>query len=408
MGIILNKGQKRAVDIIVPWYRKGCEQIIEMSGGPGTGKTTIVKYITNVLGLDIQSEVLFVTYVGKASLQLRLSGVNAKTIHSTFYQLEKEYLYDEYNRPMRYANGRLMYKMNFVRKSYLPKRIKLIVIDEAGMVPDPILNDIKDYGLPILCIGDKDQLPPVFGSSSLFKNPDVVLTEIMRQAEGSPIIRIAQKIIKNEELDFGYWGQNCSIVDDTVLQKKKPYLSHDIIICARNSTRESINTHVRFDILNRKSKFPVVGDKLVCRKNNWQEELEDIPLTNGMFGYITNIDRASYKKDKINIDFTPDFLDDAFEDIPMDLTYLFATHEDRQSGAFFGNGNLFEYAYAATCQLAQGSQYDNVMVIDEDSTSHSDYHRRWLYTAVTRAKYGLTIVRKRPKFFIKPLYKKLL
>ena len=127
-----------------------------------------------------------------------------------------------------------------------------------------------------------------------------------------------------------------------------------------------------------------------------------------MFGYITNIDRASYKKDKINIDFTPDFLDDAFEDIPMDLTYLFATHEDRQSGAFFGNGNLFEYAYAATCQLAQGSQYDNVMVIDEDSTSHSDYHRRWLYTAVTRAKYGLTIVRKRPKFFIKPLYKKLL
>lgn len=399
MGFTLNRGQAEGVEIIGDWYRHGCEQLIEMSGPPGSGKTTVIRTVIESLGIDLD-DVIFAAYVGKATLQMRQSGLSAKTIHSTFYRMEKEYEYDEWNRPVRLSNGRLKCRYYFKRKPCIPNNIRLIVIDEAGMVPDDMLDEILDFGLPIVCVGDKDQLPPVFGSSRLFKNPDVVLTEIMRQAKGSPIIDLALAINKGEDIKYGKWGKGCHVVDESYLFKKKIYTKSDIIICGKNKTREKINNHVRYNILGRKSEFPVIGDKMVCRKNNWNLTIEDdsllLPLTNGMFGEVTYVDKSSFRGDRINIDFLPEHANDCFYDLPIDLEYLFADFKTRNEKNFYGNGNLLEYAYASTCQLAQGSQYGKVVVIEEYMKSGGpDYHKRWLYTAVTRAKYELVLIKSR-------------
>ena len=89
MGIILTNEQNAAVKDGLKWFKKGYKQVFEITGPAGTGKTTIVKYIIDALGLGL-NEVLFVAYVGKAALQLTRSGVNGRTIHSAIYDFTLE------------------------------------------------------------------------------------------------------------------------------------------------------------------------------------------------------------------------------------------------------------------------------------------------------------------------------
>lgn len=403
MTIILNKDQRRGSYIIKDLYNKDYD-LIEVSGGPGTGKTTMIRQAIESLGLR-NDQVMYMAYMGKAVNVMRANGLPAKTIHSSIYNYEKQYAYDSEGNKMRDYKGRYIYKPVFEKVGWLPNRIKLIVLDEAGMVPDNMLDDILSYGIPVIAVGDKDQLPPVFGSSRLFIKPHVVLKMIMRQAKGSPIIELAHAIRDGKPIYNGKWGRGCYVVDDSYLKKKSIYKNSDMIICGKNKTRESINSYVRSKILGIDSEFPVIGDKIVCRKNNWNLVVGDTPLTNGTFGEITYIDKSSFNVKKMNIDFLPDFLDDCFYDIPMDMTYLFSSPEDRAQKSFYSNGNLFEYAYALTCQLSQGSQYENVVVVEEQIGS-DEYHRRWLYTAVTRASKQLVLIRDSDKcVYTKKLFK---
>ena len=88
MGIVLNDQQEECVKKAVQWFNNvSSKQTFEISGPAGSGKTTIVRTIIQELGINIQ-DVLFVAYVGKAALQLTRSGVNRRTIHSTFYNIE--------------------------------------------------------------------------------------------------------------------------------------------------------------------------------------------------------------------------------------------------------------------------------------------------------------------------------
>ena len=95
MGIILNDQQEECISNAIKWYNNiSSKQTFEISGPAGSGKTTIVKAIIENLNLRIE-DVLFVAYVGKAALQLSRSGVNGRTIHSTFYNIEFRPVKDE-------------------------------------------------------------------------------------------------------------------------------------------------------------------------------------------------------------------------------------------------------------------------------------------------------------------------
>lgn len=387
MGIELNTQQLDASDKQYKWWKTLYKQVFELAGSPGTGKTTIIKYLIERIRIEPR-DVLFMAYVGKAAMALARQGNFAKTIHSSIYDLKLVPKLDEYGNKIK-KNGRIVTYPAFVKKPKLPDNIRLIVIDEGSMLNEQIAKDILSFGIPVIVLGDLNQLPPVFGSSYFLKNPDVVLTQIMRQAEGDPIIMLSQKAIKGEYIETGKYGSSCFVIDkeqitDTLLTKP------DIIICGRNKTREDINQYVRKNIKKIDKDFPVMGDKIICRQNNWNLSVDDnIYLINGLIGFVDNIYLDTYNKKSICIDFRPEFLEDEyFERLPIDFENLFTPLDKKNNKRSYYN--KFEFAHAITCHLAQGSQSNNVLVYNE-FMGNKDYYRKWLYTAITRAIHGLII-----------------
>ncbi len=379
MSFELNPQQNEALKEAYKWFRKKNNQVFEISGPAGSGKTSIVYELIKKLGLA-HEEVLFMAYVGKATMALALKGNFAKTIHSTIYKLEHVPKLDEDNNPIM-NNGRVVTRLSFVKRKSLPSNIKLLVIDEGSMIDKTIAEDILSFNIPILVLGDLDQLPPVFGDSYFLRRPDVVLTQVMRQSEGHPIIYLSQRAKKGIPIEYGKYG-NCHVIKHSELTDKLMVQS-DIIICGRNKTRQKINDHFRKEISGVTKKLPVYGDKLVCRKNNWNLSIDDnIFLINGMIGYVENVHMDTYNKNSICIDFRPEFLTDkVFYKIPIDLESLFAplTEPDKRTYT-----NKFQFGRAITCHLSQGSQYDSVLVFREKLGIES-YQRKWDYTAITRA-----------------------
>lgn len=395
MAFELNPQQLTAVKRSMEWWNKQEKQTFQVSGPAGSGKTTIVYELIKSIGLE-HEEVLFMAFVGKATMALSLKGNNAKTIHSTIYKNEEVPILNEDGDPVE-MNGRVMTRPSFVKRENLPEKIKLLVIDEGGMIDKKIGEDILSFGLPVLVLGDLDQLPPVFGDSYFLKNPDVVLTQVMRQAEDNPIIYLSQLARKGKAIPFGDYGSSRVIAWDDI---QDDYLTQsDIIICGKNETRQNINDYYRHTILKKRQGVPSIGDKVICRQNNWQKEINGgIHLINGMIGYIDDIHLQTFNKKSIEIDFRPEFLEDqAFTNIKMDYELLFkpTNSPDVNKRSYF---NKFQFGYAITTHLSQGSQYPDVFYYKEPSGGHV-YQRKLNYTAITRAEKVITIAQEKRKFF---------
>lgn len=388
MSIEYNVQQKEIITSSVPWFRRGIKQVLEISGPAGSGKTTIARAIMEILGLKMD-EVLFMAYVGKAAMALARNGLNAKTIHSSIYELVMVPKLDEYGNAIK-VSGRTAMIPKFVKKEELDSRIKLLFIDEGSMVNEQMALDILSFGLPVIVMGDLNQLPPVFGNPYFLRNPDYILTMIMRQAEGNPIIHLSQKSIKGEYIKPGKYGDKCFVIEKEYITDNL-MKSADAIICGRNKTRENINNYFRQNIIKTRKDFPSIGEKVICRKNNWDECIEDnLYLINGMIGYIKDINLETFNGKKLEIDFQPDFVDnDYFRRLIIDFPYLFETvGEKKERGRTFDN--LFEFAYAITCHLSQGSQFSNVLYYDE-IMGNKEFYNKLRYTAITRAREGLVM-----------------
>ena len=394
MGIVLTKGQDKAIKKAKKWYLTSSEQVFKIQGWGGTGKTTIVFALINELNIPLE-DVLFVTYVGKATIPLRQNGLLAKTVHATCYERKSNFVLDEFGKPIVAPNGRFEKKSEFVLKEKIPSNIKLIVLDEASMCPKKMTDDLKSFGVKIMGLGDPGQLPPIFGKSDILDNPDVILTEVMRQKKGDPIVFLSMLAREGKEIPFGKFGDRCFVIDDRILQHKEMYLRPDMILCGKNKTREKINRIIRHDIKHIDSEFPVFGDKLVCRKNNWDLTINDnISLINGLFGYVTNINMETFNGKTLNIDFMPECTPGiCFEDISLDYKYLNEPIGEKTTPSMYSPGNVFEYGNASTVHLAQGSQYGYILGLVE-TMGNEEFQRKFLYTMITRAIHTLVLVKK--------------
>ena len=397
MAIELTDEQLDLKRRIIHWYRHYGQgkPYYYYSGAAGTGKTTVIHSIVEELGLK-KNEYIGCAYVGKAVLVLLRHGINASTIHSLIYTpmfvTEKTVIVDEYGDPKEVRKK----KMKFVLKNSLPKELKLIIVDECAMVNDQMRNDILSFGIPVIMMGDQNQLPPVFGSSSILDFPDYVLTKIMRQAENDPIVYLSQCILNNKPIEYGMYGAS-QVVSHMPIDRRV-VTDYDMIICAKNKTREQLNDRIREDVFHYHDRKPMIGDKIICRQNNWDENLNGIYLTNGLVGNITNIDYCSMYRDVLYIDFQPDFMDESFEQLSVDYKYLKADFAEKKD---FGFTELekFEYAYAITAHLSQGSEYPRVLFMDEKFFDPETL-KRLRYTAITRARNAITYVKmEEPKKF---------
>ena len=383
MNIIYTDEQLELIARIKSWFYSKERQYFAYTGGAGTGKTSVIKACIEELHLN-PDEYIGCAFVGKAVLNLLQHEIPATTIHSLIFntQIEREEYEDDF--------GRKRYKrsFSFVLKEALQKPYKLIIVDEAPMVNDDLIAKILSFGIKVIFIGDNNQLPPIFGSSSVMQSPDYTLTKIMRQSEDNPIVYLSQAVLRGEPLEIGTYGDSRIVPYYDIT--KDILTDFDQILCTRNTARDQFNDTIRMDILHRTSKDPVITDKIICRQNDWTSEVDGIFLTNGLIGEITDIRRTGASKGYYTIAFQPDFMERDFEDLKLDLKYMRASYEQKKNWGI-SKYQKFEYGYAITVHLSQGSEYPRVLFADRMYRDR-EYLKKLRYTAITRAKQNITIV----------------
>ena len=388
--IELTSGQQELLENAVKWFRdveRGNTSSYEhpqwyaYSGASGCGKTTVSKEIIKELNLS-EKEYIGAAYTGKAVLQLQKNNVRAKTIHSLIYEPIVRYETDN-------NSGKKKLVIDFILKNKLSDDLRLIIIDEATMVNNTMVDELLSFNIPVIFMGDMNQLPPVFGVSSIMENPNFTLTQIMRQKENDPIVQLSQLVLKDLPILEGQYGLS-KVTRDFDFNDIKLY---DQVLCTNNKFRYELNTLIRSKILNRKNNEPCLYDKVICRQNNWGKCVDDYYLVNGLSGIITDIDRSTLSKGYYTINFKPDFMDKEFYHLHMDSKYIKANIDEQQKMMRLKN-EKFEYSYAITVHLSQGSEYPNVLFFD--SFFHDkDLTKKARYTAITRAQESITIVRMR-------------
>lgn len=417
MNVTLTADQENAKNLIVEWFLHTDDKIFVLSGYAGTGKTFLIDYIVREeLHLKAGEEAVFVSPTGKAAANLLRNGTVAGTVHGLIYMLDSEVFdVDE--------NGEIveMKELKFVRRPSIMDGIRLIVVDEASMVNETILHDLLSFGVKCLFCGDGAQLPPVNGSCPLMKNPHYTMTEIVRQEADNPVIRLATLAREGKTIPYGTYGDKACVVSRSSFRgstRKRILLQADQVLCGTNRTRNALNEEIReYKGISKDQRFPLEGEKLICTLNDWEKPLDEeerFHLVNGIIGKATNI--VVQEDELATMDFQADFMD-ASVHVPFD-TGIFTEGRYRHmygdravtlsNGMVVHEGNFpvlhklrsvadepvcrFEFAYAITCHKAQGSEFDFVVVFDE-SRAFKEERDRWLYTAITRAKDKLLIVR---------------
>lgn len=393
----LTQKQKEGLEIAVARYHERKPWTC-IAGYAGTGKSTLIKFIISSLNLNEERDVCYVTFTGKASLVLREKGCkNACTAHKL--------LYKSYPR----SDGTFYHAPRKIIPNY-----KLIVVDEVSMLPKNIWDLLLSHKIHVIALGDPGQLPPIGDDNEILKTPHVFLDEIMRQAKESEIIQLTMDIRAGKPLKL-FQGQEVQIIDKKDLVSGM-LLWADQIICAKNETRKNINNLMRTYLHgdNAKKNILLDGDKVICLRNYWDifSEHGDV-LVNGSIGYVYDISERKSKhplvKNYLSCDFLPEFYsEEEAEDSFFDL-YFRRLGLDKKllkdGEATVNKTNFkripqeekpfeFDYGYCITCWKAQGSEFDKVLVFEEDFPFNKDEHIRYLYTAATRARKKLIIVRK--------------
>lgn len=354
--------------------------ILVLTGGPGTGKTTVIKGILSILkaqGLKIR----LAAPTGRAAKRLsETTGQKALTIHRL---LEANNLAQDDN-----------LQLGFSKDIDDQLDADVIILDEVSMVDIVLmhhfLNAVPD-GCRIILVGDTDQLPAV-GPGSVLKDiirsqkiPAIRLDEIFRQAQTSMIIQNAHIInagrlpdIRKQYSDFVFYELN----DDTSITQKildlctkdLPHEGFDVLKDVQNLSpmhrflcgvenlnlmlQEQLNPKKNQDELKYSSQTFRVGDKVMHIRNNYQKN-----VFNGDIGFIQDINN-----EKLTVDY--------FDHI--------VTYEKNEL-------NELTLAYASSVHKSQGSEY-KVVIIPLSTSHYIMLQRNLLYTAITRAKQKVIII----------------
>lgn len=378
----LSNGQKLALNKLLEWYKKpDKKQSITLGGYAGTGKTTLIAIFRkeiSELNKKKKIKVGFCSYTGKAAQNLKFtlkeSGVSVlgdtiSTIHGLIYN------------PIEASNGIIT---GWAKKEELER--DLIIVDEASMVDGPIWKDLLSYNIPIIAVGDHGQLPPISGNFNLMQKPEILLTEIHRQAKGNPIIIVSEYARKTGIVPPKEYGDGVAkyLRNDPESQERsgellESYNKDTMILCGYNSTRVKINQFIRAS-LGFERPTPSNGDRVICLRNNHEKR-----IYNGMLGTIINLEQEG--KDFYQADIQMDDLKKLYSGL------IYAPQFGAKSAINFtkdrskaGKADLFDFGYAITVHKAQGGQARKVIMFEERFPKmNEDMWRRWLYTGITRA-----------------------
>ena len=366
-----------------------------ITGGPGTGKTTIIKFILNVLTKN-KLKVVMVAPTGRAAKRMmETTGFEAKTIHRLLEISsstdDEDFFVNENNQ-------------NTVK-------CDVIIIDEVSMLDvllgSKLFKSLK-IGTKVIIVGDVDQLPSI-GPGSFLRdiiNSNIFkvsrLNKIHRQNENSYIVLNAHKINNGEELilnkkdgDFYFLKENnedkiCELLSQLVIDRIPKFFSYDIDVLkdiqvlspirkgalgVNNLNKIFQNTLNPKDSNKQEILFGRncyrVGDKVMQIKNNYELVGTDVKtgkqvkgVFNGDIGYIIEVDEKNVK-------------------VLYDNNKIFQYKKN-----VLGE---IEHAYAITIHKSQGSEFA-IVIIPIFRFIDILMNRNILYTAVTRAKRFVVLV----------------
>jgi exodeoxyribonuclease-5 len=416
------------------------EKLTYLAGYAGTGKSTILPFILDDAGIN-PNDIAFVAPTGKAAkvmrTKLKAQGFTnwmATTYHSAIYRARPapiamlEGNLDEARRHLDelIAHGGQGRELEFLDTKKMVKRLteelenayssdkpsfqlnmdcgmeskKLIVVDEGSMVGVTGASDLMYWGVPILVMGDPGQLPPVEEEPGLTcGTPDYFLTEIHRQALDNPILEIATMAREGKQIPEGVYGDGRAVVikrsafNDGHFDWREPAPK---FIVGANKTRWAVTKLLRSGYLGEGAERlgPRTGEPMIVRKNSRQYP----NLVNG--SDVTAVTDGQLVANQTT--FTMSFEDeDGVKYTNKCFQGHFEEHFSRKPGGYSTDSRAayrakknsveLDWGWAITCHKAQGSQYDDVVVIDESGMFRED-SAKWKYTAVTRAAEQLTLL----------------
>jgi len=364
--------QDSALKAVSHWLKAkpgkhGTPQVFRLFGYAGTGKTTLARHIAD--GVD--GGVKFAAFTGKAALVMRNKGCDgASTIHSLIYR----------------ARESGVEQPSFELWDDAPaSKAKLIVIDECSMVDAEMGRDLLSFECPLLVLGDPAQLPPIQGAGFFTAaEPDAMLTEVHRQAQDDPIVRMSMDVREGRDLEIGRHGES-EVVARSELDPER-VMAADQVLVGRNNTRRAYNMRMR-QKQHIEDPLPVAGDKLVCLRNNRKKG-----LFNGGLWRVKSRTASRAKSSRIlSMRLAPD---EEFSHKVMKVSVRQDCFEGGCDALPWEQRkpyDEFDYGYVLTVHKSQGSQWDDVVLFDE-SFAFQDSRARWLYTGITRAAKRLSVV----------------
>jgi exodeoxyribonuclease-5 len=400
----LSKEQQKVMDGIIQWFNDAKEQWLVVSGYAGTGKTTLLSFLPKLL--PDTTRITFNTYTGKASsvLSNKLSNANVWNVNvSTIHKLMYQPIIKSEEDGTEYIEG-------WEKVEEIP--YDLIVIDEASMVNQEMFEDLLSYDKPVLCIGDKGQLPPIFSDKfCLMNNPDFSLETIHRQAEGSPIIKLSKFIRENGVLPKNLTSYKVKTItwwkkEDREFFNKIPWDNINVMgLCSFNRTRKSLNFYIRQLLGYHNDNLINKGERIVCLKNNEVLDKKVYYVMNGMTAIIENVYSTPHSRLK-NLTIKMDHNQEKFK--CLSDVRSFGEINIKKLGKISGdprnknyakvkkqkNVNLFDYGNIITVHKAQGSEWPCICLVDERNEYISDkMYCKWLYTAITRASQKIIVIK---------------
>lgn len=365
--------QEQALRAIRAWANDDtAKQTFVVCGAAGTGKTSLLSDLVD----DLPHPIAFCAPTGRAASVMAAKGcVDAVTCHRLVY------------RPVEEVDAHGNRRLTFVLNACGPAAgAKLIVVDEASMIGPELTRALRSFGKKVLAIGDPGQLPPPDGDAPFMRGrPDVLLTEVHRQAADSPIIALATKVRAGKRLKPGRYGDS-EIVGPSGLDAAR-ILGADQVLVGTNTLRARLIRRLR-QIRGAPEGIPIAGDRLVCLRNNakrgffnggtWTVDDVLAPRPDGAYRLVVRPDADSGLRPDLTrrIAVQPEFFRGAEATLsPFELS----------------GSDHFSFADALSVHKAQGSQWPDVALFDETHRFPA-IGTRLLYTALTRAAERVTVV----------------
>ena len=391
-GISLHENQKQAI------LAGTTEPVVVITGGPGTGKTTIIKAILKIFK-NQKLKCLLMAPTGRAAKRMEEQTKEpASTIHRA---LEANFAGS--------ARG-------FVKNENNPLDVDVIIIDEVSMLDVFLMSSLMkavSFGTRIIMVGDKDQLPSVGAgnvladiiASNRFKV--VELTQIYRQSEDSMIAQNAHKInnsempdLRQKSSDFFYSSTSepdlvskeiVSLVAERIPNYYKDISSDDIQVItpmkAGFAGANNLNILIQEKLNPKQSgkkeielhkRVFRVGDRVMQIVNNYDKEWEKY----NKFGVV------SYGEGVFNGDAGK------IDDINEEINEIFVMFDDGRRACYsYAELDQIVLSYAITIHKSQGSEFP-VVIIPIMGGSPLLMNKNLLYTAVTRAKKMVVLIGK--------------